>query len=105
MNLLLAIAGLGIGAVIGYGFGTLQRHALSRNERRQTGGKLKNGWTIMPGAGGRVAMFLIVLLLVQLLCPLLFENQNIPWLMTAGILLAYAWTLVQKLRQRSTLPA
>lgn len=99
MNLFLAAAGLAIGAVIGYGFGLVQRHALAKNDERQAKGNLKNGWTLMPGAGGRIAMFLLVLVLVQVLCPLLFENANIPWLISAGVVLGYGATLVQRLRQ------
>jgi hypothetical protein len=103
MNLFLAVVGVSLGALIGFGFGTLQRVALSKNKARQAGGSLKNGWTLMPGAGGRTAMFLLVLVLVQVLCPLLFEDPNIPWVISAGVVLGYGWTLVQKLKQGAAL--
>jgi hypothetical protein len=105
MNLLLAVVGVSLGVLIGFGFGTLQRYALAKNAARQAKGSLKNGWTLMPGAGGRSALFLLVLVLVQVLCPLLFENQNIPWIISAGIVVGYGWTLVQKLKQGATLVA
>jgi hypothetical protein len=104
-NLLLAIAGLSLGALIGFGFGTLQRFALAKNTSRQEKGTLKSGWTLMPGAGGRIAAFMIVLVLVQVVCPLLFENANTPWIISAGVVIGYGWTLVQKMRQGTTLLA
>jgi len=38
----------------GVAFGTLQQAALRRNEQREQSGKLKSGWSLMPGSGTRV---------------------------------------------------
>jgi hypothetical protein len=105
MNLFLAVTGVSLGALIGFGFGTLQRYARAQHAARQASGALNNGWTLMPGAGGRIALFMVVLVLVQVLCPLLFENQNIPWIISTGVALGYGWTLVQKLKREASLVA
>ncbi len=87
------------GGVIGLAFGTLQQAALRRNERRQREGRLNNGWSLMPGAGARVAYLLIALIIVQLVCPLLFSDGT-QWVVSAGLVLGYGWTLYRQLRQR-----
>ena len=78
--------------VIGYAFGLLQAVALRRHEQRQQTGKLKSGWSLIPGSGARVAYLLIALALVQLVCPLLFVAGT-QWLVSAGVLAGYGWTL------------
>lgn len=98
-DLLTGSAALLAGAGIGSLFGTLQKAALRRNEQRERSGELKNGWSLMPGAGARVAYLLVALALVQLVCPLLFADGT-RWLVSAGLLLGYAAVLFQQLRQR-----
>jgi len=93
------VAGLVAGAVIGYAFGLLQQAALRRNELRQQDGRLKNGWSLMPGSGGRVALLLITLALIQFICPLLFRDGT-QWWVSGGVIAGYGWTLVQQLRRR-----
>jgi len=87
------------GAVIGYAFGLLQAAARRRNEARARAGALHNGWSLMPGAGARVAYFLVALILVQLVCPLLF-SAGTRWFVSGGVVLGYGWTLVRELRRR-----
>src|SRR3954466_82718 len=79
---------LACGAVIGYAFGLLQQAALRRHELREQTGKLKSGWSLMPGSGARVAYLLIALALVQLVCPLLFVD-GVQWIVSAGVVLGY----------------
>ncbi|MBS0632677.1 MAG: hypothetical protein JSS11_12250 [Verrucomicrobia bacterium] len=98
-NLLMDIAGVTAGAVIGLAFGLLQQAALRRNEARQREGKLKSGWSLMPGAGVRTAYLLIALALVQLVCPLLFVDGT-QWLVSGGVVLGYGWMLLQQLRAK-----
>lgn len=95
---------LGLGAVIagmgiGYGFGCLQQAALRRNNARQQKGELGTGWSLMPGAGARVAYLLIALVVIQVVCPVLFAD-GIQWWVSGGLLLGYGWTLLQELRRR-----
>lgn len=90
---------LGAGGMIGYAFGLLQRAALLRNELRERRGEIKNGWSLMPGAGARVAYLLLALALVQFLCPLLFV-EGTQWVVSAGVVLGYGVVLVHQLRRR-----
>jgi hypothetical protein len=99
MDLILDLAGLTAGGVIGLAFGTLQQAALRRHEQLEQTGKLKNVWTLMPGSGGRVACLLLVLALVQLICPLLFADGT-QWWVSAGVVVGYGWLLFQQLRHR-----
>lgn len=87
------------GAVIGLGFGTLQQAALRRNEERERSGKLKNGWSLMPGAGARVAYLLIALALIQVVCPLLFQ-EGTQWFVSGGLVAGYGWMLLSQMRAR-----
>jgi hypothetical protein len=87
------------GGVIGYAFGVLPSAALRRNEMKQQSGQLKNGWSLMPAAGARVAYFLIALALVQLVCPLLFVDGT-QWLVSACAVAGYGSLLLPQLRRR-----
>lgn len=87
------------GGTIGLGFGALQNAALRRNEERERTGKLKNGWSLMPGSGARVAYLVITLVVVQVVCPILF-NDGTQWWVSGGLLAGYGWHLAQNLRRR-----
>ena len=89
--------GLAAGGFIGYAFGLLQQAALRQHELLERGGKLKSGWSLMPGAGARVAYLLIALALVQLVCPLLFAD-GAQWVVSGGVIFGYGWTLFRRLR-------
>ncbi len=99
IDLLRDFVGLLAGGVIGLAFGTLQQAALRQNEERERTGRLKDGWSLMPGSGVRVAYLLVTLALIQLVCPLLFAAGT-QWLVSAGLLLGYGSMLAVKLRQR-----
>jgi len=87
------------GALIGYAFGLLQTAARRRHEQKERDGKLGSGWSLMPGAGGRVAYFLIALVAVQIVCPLLFADGT-QWFVSGGVVAGYGWTLYRELRRR-----
>jgi hypothetical protein len=99
MNILLSIVGLIAGGIIGFSFGVIQDKALKQNEQRQRTGVVKSIWTMIPGSGVRTAYLLIVLLIVQITCPLFFDG-HIEWIVSAGVALGYAWTLTQQLRRK-----
>jgi hypothetical protein len=99
MDLLLSLAGLVVGGGIGFAFGTAQDAALRRQEKRQEMGRLSSGWAMMPGSAGRVTSLLLILVAVQVLCPMLFDG-NVQWLVSAGVVIGYGWTLLQQLRRR-----
>jgi hypothetical protein len=94
--LLMAVAA---GGAIGYCFGLIQNLALRRNERRQQSGELATGWAVMPGSMTRVAYLLIVLVAVQILCPLLFKDGT-QWCVSAGLVMGYGYVLFRRLMQR-----
>jgi hypothetical protein len=98
-TVVLDLVGLLAGGIIGLAFGTLQAAALRRHEQREKSGALKNGWSLIPGAGARVGYFLVALLLVQLVCPLLFVDGT-QWWVSGGVVLGYGWLLFQQTRRR-----
>ena len=99
MSIFRPVAALVAGAAIGFTFGFIQQLALRRNEQRQASGSLSNGWAVMPGSGRRVAYLLITLVLVQLLCPLLFQDGT-QWWVSGGVCAGYACALVRRLTER-----
>jgi len=99
LNILRISLALIAGVFIGYAFGLIQNAARLRHEKRQLEGKFKNGWSIIPGSGARVAYLLIALLLVQLICPLLFV-EGTQWMVSGGVAAGYGWALFQALRVR-----
>jgi hypothetical protein len=97
--MLQSIAASLVGGLIGAGFGVLQDAARRHNERRQQSGDLKSGWSLMPGSGARVAYLLIVLLVIQIVCPLLFRDGT-QWWVSGGVAGGYGLMLFFQLRQR-----
>ena len=97
--MLQSIIGFIAGALIGTGFGIMQDAARRHNEQRQGAGKLKSGWSVMPGAGGRVALLVIVFVLIQIICPLLFRDGT-QWWVSGGVAAGYGLMLFLQLRQR-----
>ncbi len=93
-----------IGGIIGYLFGAIQNIALLRNKKLRESGKLKTGWLIMPGSFSRIATLMVLLVVVQIGLPVLFRG-NIEWIVSAGLILGYGWTMVKRLRERSTYSA
>ena len=99
LDLIRGAVGLLAGGVIGHAFGLLQGAALRQHEQQEKNGKLKNGWSLMPGSGARVAYLLVALALVQLVCPLLFVDGT-QWAVSAGVVVGYGWLLYRQLRLR-----
>ncbi len=99
-TVLLFFGAIIIGSGVGLLFGTLQNAALKKHERLRESGKLKSGFVIMPGSFSRVAVLLVVLVIIQIAIPPLFQG-NTQWIVSAGIILGYGWTLLKQLRNRS----
>lgn len=97
---IIALAALIIGGVIGFVFGAFQNAALAKNEKLSEQGKLRTGWSVMPGSMSRVAVLLVVLVVIQVFCPLFFRG-NIQWMVSAGVLLGYGSSFVRRLRHRT----
>lgn len=94
-------AGLGLaaGLSVGLGFGWMQAAARRRHQQRENAGRFKNGWSVMPGSGARIALLLLALVLIQIVCPLLFAGGT-QWWVSAGVVAGYGWTLFSDLRHR-----
>ena len=90
------LIGLIAGGVIGLGFGAVQDIALRRNQKLQQAGTLNNGWAVMPGSMRRVAYLMIALVLVQIICPLLFEGST-QWWVSGGVVVGYGTLLFRRL--------
>ena len=99
IDLLRDLSGLMAGGAIGFAFGLLQQAALRRHAQLEQSGKLKNGWSLIPGSGARVAYLLLALVLVQLVCPLLFADGT-QWWVSAGLVIGYGSQLYRQLRLR-----
>jgi hypothetical protein len=99
ITILASIAALISGGLIGIGFGKIQDSARRRYEQQQRDGGLKSGWAVMPGSGKRVATLLILLVTVQILCPLLFKD-SVQWWVSAGVTGGYGLMLYRQLRHR-----
>ena len=97
--MLLALAGLMAGSILGSGFGIIQALARQRNERLQQSGKLQSAWAVIPGSGRRVAGLLVALALIQVLCPLLFVHGG-QWWVSGGVVAGYGATLFRQFRLR-----
>lgn len=101
-TILVPLGALVLGGVIGLAFGLVQKTALLRNKKLQEVGGLSSGWAIMPGSMRRVAFLMIALVLVQVACPLFFQSDSVQWVVSAGVLLGYGWTLLDLFRTRSS---
>jgi len=99
MSIFRPIAALVAGVAIGLVFGMIQNLALRRNEQRQASGSLNTGWAVMPGSMRRVAYLLVALVLVQILCPLLFQDGS-QWWVSGGVCVGYSSVLLRRLLQR-----
>ena len=99
IEMLQQITALIVGGAIGIGFGMVQDYARRSNEKRQAEGKVITGWNVMPGSGGRVALLLLLLVLIQVVCPLLFAG-GIEWWVSGGLVIGYGVMLYLQLRQK-----
>jgi hypothetical protein len=102
MSIVLSIAASIVGGIIGYSFGFAQKIAADRYSRKQQHGNFSSAWSVMPGSGLRIAYFMILLLIIQITCPLFFDG-NIQWIVSAGVVLGYGWTSTQQLRRKMLL--
>jgi hypothetical protein len=99
IQILGVILALVVGAAVGLGFGAVQAAAQRRNQKRQERGGLNSGWAVMPGSGRRVAYFVVALALIQVVCPMLFQN-GIQWWVSGGVVLGYGYSLYTQMSQR-----
>ncbi len=94
---------LSAGAVIfgigtGITFGTLQHKALLRDQQMQSAKEYKKRRLVVPSSFRRIFYLVIMLMVIQYTAPMLFKNTSTQWILTAGIIIGYGWTLVRRLR-------
>ena len=99
---LLCLGAAALGGTIGLAFGSLQNAALLRNRKRERDGNTRTLWVLMPGSAGRIAFLLMVLAVVQIVCPMFFEKEGMQWIISGGVILGYGWTLLDQVRLRSS---
>jgi hypothetical protein len=99
LNIVLPLVGSATGAGIGLAFGLLQNAAQQHNQERLERGDLRNTWSLMPGAGVRVAYLLITLAVIQAFFPVLFAD-GVQWWVSGGLVAGYGYTLFMKLRRK-----
>ena len=99
IEILQPVAGLIAGTAIGYSFGFIQDASRRRHERKMRLGEYKTPWAEMPGSGIRVAYLLLVLVLIQFVCPMLFADGT-QWWVSGGVAAGYGIILFRGLRQR-----
>jgi len=89
------------GLAIGFAFGALQQAAIRRHEKLQSEGRFRSGWSATPGSFRRVAYLMVALALVQLVFPAFFAGGGVSeWLVSAGVVGGYGWTLYRQMRLR-----
>src|SRR5690349_5215439 len=87
------VAALLAGGAIGLAFGAIQNFALRRNEKLQQSGNFGTG---MSGSMRRVAYLLVALILIQIVCPLLFDGTQ--WWVSGGVIVGYGAMLFRRLK-------
>jgi len=95
------VLALAAGGCIGVGFGLTQQAAYRRYQKQQVIGKFNSGWAAMPGSMKRIANLLIALALIQLVCPMLF-NDSTQWWVSGGLVAGYAVMLFRSMRERQS---
>lgn len=93
VSIVLALLGFLIAVFIGITFGSGQQAALRRQRELGRRGHLPTAWEIVPGSLRRMTFLLFALVVIQWGCPILFEREGMPWLVTAGVLIGYGWML------------
>lgn len=91
--------GLTLGVMAGWSFGLVQQAALRRYQKRQNVGNSIGIMSVIPGSMQRVAYFLILLAVIQLVCPVLFVGMS-QWCVSAGVVIGYGVLLYKQLRER-----
>jgi hypothetical protein len=99
-TLILPAGGFILGIALGCGFGFIQRETFAQTRLGQID-KLASSWAGISGSWARSIFLLVMLTFFQTAFTLLFGNNDIQWILSAGVVLGYAWTLVLQFRQES----
>ncbi len=98
---ILPAGGFFVGFFIGLGFGLIQDATFAFHKNLASIDKLASGWAGIPRRSARSIFLLVMLTFFQAACTLLFGDSGIQWIVSSGIVLGYAWTMLQQFRQGS----
>ena len=98
---ILPAGGFILGIFISCGFGLIQDSAFVFHRRLSRIDNLANNWAGLSGSSARSMFLLEMLTLFHVAWSIIFGNNGIRWLVSAGVVLGYAWTLVQQSRQKT----
>jgi hypothetical protein len=105
LHTFLPVGGFTLGAMIGFGFGSFQDAALRRNQRAQESAHHESGWVVLSSSMQRITFLLIVLMAIQLACPIFFAGETLPWVVSAGVVVGYGVKWLKKQRARTSYSA
>jgi hypothetical protein len=99
--LILPAGGFVIGLVLGWTFGLIHdtKCALHKSLRRID--EIASGWVALPALFTRSVFLLVMLTFFQVAFTLLFDENGFQWMVSAGVVLGYVWTLVQQFRRKT----
>ncbi len=89
------------GILLGGAFGVMHDTTLAMNKIFARIDQLASDWAAMPGPLARSTFLLVMLTQFQVTFTLLFGDNGFQWIISAGVVLGYALTLLQEFRQRS----
>ena len=95
------VGGFVLGILIGCGFGLIQNATFAFHKILGKIDTLASGWASIPGSSARSIFLLVMLTFFQVACTLLFGNNGIQWIVSAGVVLGYVWILLRQFRQRT----
>jgi hypothetical protein len=91
-----SILGMITGCIIGLAIGIAQQVSRGRSVRIQKRKRILNAWLAATGALKGAFIFLLVILLIQMILPALFDD-DIKWMVSGGVVLGYAAILLDEL--------
>ena len=99
MQLVAIVLATFAGLLVGLAFGLIQQNASLRYQKKQLEGTYKSNWGVVPGSFSRIGYLLIALILVQVVCPILFESIS-QWFVSGGLALGYGYVQFRQLMRR-----
>jgi hypothetical protein len=99
----LPAGGLIFGFLAGCGFGMLQDERVFASKFLRTLGYAVSSWTGISDPISRSILLLVMLTFFQAMSTFIIDTNGFQWIVSGGILLGYATTLIKQLRRRSPL--
>ena len=98
--LIFPAAGFFAGVFLGWVFGSIHDVKFIVHGMLRRFDEFAVGWVALPAPFARSIFLVVMLTWFQTAVALLFDDGGIPWIMSAGVLLGYAWTLVRQIHRR-----